>query len=582
MNTKEQKPTILENHLNACRKVIYYSLGLSLVGNLLLLALPIYSLQVLDRVISSGSTETLAMLTVVVVGALIALGLIQMARSFISVRMGEWLEKKLSPALFSHSISSSVLAMGKTGGTQQLRDLSVIKNFIAGQTLTALLDAPWSLIFIAILFMIHPINGFIAVGGGVALLILAIINDKITKPPLDASNEYNVKSMAQAEIAVRNAEAVEAMGMLSAVSKNWHKISAKGVELQTIASDYSSIIGGISKFLRFALQVAVIGVGGYLVLQGELTVGAIIAGSILISRALAPFEASITSWKGFVSARKSYTRLQESLNKFSERAQTMELPAPEGNLSVEDVYFKPAGAEKPTLKAINFKLNAGEILGMVGPSAAGKSTLAKIITGVWKPVAGVVRLDNADVYSWDRENFGHHVGYLPQDVELFNGSIKDNIARMRSDADAKDVIEAAKAAGVHKMILSLPAGYDTEIGISGSILSAGQRQRVGLARAFFGNPKLIVLDEPNANLDSEGEQALLVALKYAKSKKITTIIISHRPSLMSAVDKMLVLRDGVTIAFGSREEVMKQMNTGGKVVKAKKPAAQKPANNRVN
>jgi len=561
---KKPASTILEKHINACRSVLWQTLSLSLVSNLMMLALPIYSLQVLDRVISSGSTDTLLMLTLVTTSALICLSLVQSARSFILVRMGEWLDKKLSPAMFAHSIESSVLQAGlSTGsGSQHLRDLGVIKNFLSGPTLAALLDAPWSIIFIIILFMIHPINGLIAILGGIILFIMAYLNEKMTKSLLDESGEHVVKAMSQAEVITRNSEAVESMGMLKNIVKKWEVTSAKGMALQSLASDRSAIISGASRFIRLLLQVAITGVGGYLVLENKITVGGIIAGSIIVGRALAPFENSIASWKGFISARKSYSRLRDSLIKFPAREETMKLPKPAGNLVVENVYFKPPGSDKPTIRGINFELKPGELLGIVGPSAAGKSTMAKMITGVWKPAAGIVRLDGADVYIWNREDFGKHVGYLPQDVELFPGTIKENIARMDDNADPENVVKAAKTATAHEMILSLPKGYDTDIGISGAALSAGQRQRVGLARAFYGDVKLVVLDEPNANLDGEGEAALVSTLKHAKANKITTIIISHRPSLMAEVDKMLVVREGVAVAFGDREEVMQKLAAG--------------------
>jgi len=552
---------LFSGHLRACRRVLWYLCIFSMISNILILTIPIYSLQVLDRVISSGSTDTLMMLTIVVVGALVGLGIIQTVRSYLLIHTGEWLDVKLSPVLFQHSIANKVQASEVSSSSQDLRDLGTIKSFLVGPALTALLDAPWSLFFIFILFAIHPTIGFIILGGGGALLVVAALNEYITKNALNSSSEFYASSINQVEAAARNAEAIEAMGMLSDVTKNWQESNSQGIYLQTIASKRSAILSGFSRFLRFALQVAVIGASAHLVLINELTVGAIIASSILASRALSPFEAAINSWKNFISARKSYSRLKSSLSNSALREEGMKLPAPKGKLDIENIFFVPRGAEDPTIKGLSLKLKPGEILGLIGPSAAGKSTLAKLITGVWKPTTGVVRLDGADVYNWNRNDFGKHVGYLPQDVELFSGSIRDNIARMDKSADSKKVIEAAQTAGVHDMILRLPKGYETEIGAGGAVLSGGQRQRVGLARALYGEPKLLVLDEPNASLDNAGEKALVNALNKAKEKQITTIIISHRPMMMSSADKIMVMKEGTIAAIGSRDEIFAKLNT---------------------
>lgn len=554
----KKKRNILDEALYSCRIVVIYTLLFSFISNIMMLALPLYSLQVLDRVISSRSVDTLVMLSVVVFAAFVCLSLIQASRSFLLIRLGDWLEKKLSSDLLQHSIA--VASFSKViNGSQNLRDLSTLKGFLTGPALSSLFDAPWAIIFIIVLFMIHPAHGIVSLVGGVILFILAYINEKTTKKILESANEDSIKSMNQVEIATRNAEVIEAMGMGRNVTKNWQVINKDVLYLQSLASSRSAIISGISKFFRMFIQMVIIAAGGYLVLNDKLTVGAIIAGSILVGRALAPFEASITSWKGIVTARKSYSRLTKSLENENFRPKAMSLPTPHGKLFLENVVYAAPGMKKPILKNISFQLEPGEIMGMIGPSASGKSTLAKLITSIWKPASGYVRLDGADIYAWDRDDIGNHLGYLPQDIELFNGSIKLNIARMDKDADTAKIVEAAKIAGVHEMILSLPNGYETEIGIGGSVLSAGQRQRVALARAFYGAPKLIVLDEPNSNLDQEGDAALVAALKYAKEKNITTIIVSHRPSIMSCVDKILVLKDGAVVAFGPTKEVLEKL-----------------------
>jgi PrtD family type I secretion system ABC transporter len=550
--------------LKACKSGFYYALLFSLISNLMQLVVPMYSLQVLDRVISSGSLETLLMLTLVIVLALTCLTLIQMVRSSLLSKLGNWLDRKLAPVLFAHSVASSAQKRTASTGSQHLSDLSSIKGFLSGAALNAILDAPWSVIFIIVLFFIHPSLGIIAIISGAVLTAMAILNEFKTKPILDKAGEYSIRSGHYADIAARNAEAVEAMGMIGNILKIWHTTGDKALAFQSQASKRASAISGATKFFRQMVQVSVTGTGAYYVLQHQMTTGGMIAAGILVGRALSPFENAISSWKGFVMARKSLSRLTKSLETSPVRSGTMELPAPDGRISVENIYFAPLGTQKPTIKGISFVVEAGEALAIIGPSASGKSTIAKLLTGVWKPASGNVRLDNADVYSWPRASFGKYVGYLPQDVELFAGSVKANISRMDMSADDADIIKAAKMANVHDLILRLPNGYETEIGIDGMSLSAGQRQRIALARAFYGDMRFIVLDEPNANLDSEGDAALAGALANAKENKITVIIISHRPAILQAVDKVMVMQDGTVSKFGSPEEIMQSMQDGAK------------------
>lgn len=559
-NAKIKEPSILTRHLYSCRKIGWYLLLFSFVSNLLLLAIPIYSLQVLDRVISSGSMATLLMLTLVVILALAGMTVIQMVRSTILVKTGDWLDRKISPELVSHTISNNVNSPAQISGSQLLRDFQTVKNFLAGPTFSSLMDIPWSLIFILVLFAVHSALGFLALAGIVLLLLLAALNEKVTKNLLDKSNEQFTQAMGQIESATRNAEVIEAMGMLPAIIKNWEKTNLEILNSQVLASNYATYYGNITKFVRLILQIAVTGISAYLVLNNSISTGALIASSILVARAMAPFENAISSWKGFIVARKSYDRIEKSLSRKIERDETTKLPTPRGNLTAENTYFTPPGGEKPIIKGINFALNAGEILAIIGHSAAGKSTLARLITGVWKPNSGNIRLDGADVYKWSREDFGKHVGYLPQDVELFSGSVKDNIARMNKDASSEDVIKAARIAGVHEMILRLPKGYETDVGNGGMVISAGQRQRIGLARAFYGNPNLIILDEPNSNLDSEGEIALINAFKYAKANRITTILITHRTPILGVADKIMVMQDGVITMFGPKNDVLRKIS----------------------
>lgn len=552
----------LKTALQHCRKAFIITFIFAFAVNVLMLLTSVYSLQVLDRVISSRNLETLLMLSLIVMAAYIALTLLQITRSFVLIKISEWLDTLLTPILFSHSISLAVLR-SSVGANQALRDLDTVKNFLTSAGINTLFDAPWAIVYLAVIFILHPYLGYLTLVGGILLLCFAILNAYATSNKLNEANEHYMKSMYQSDIATRNAEVIEAMGMLPAINNNWAKFNQQKLLAQSVASYRNGIISNISKFLRMLLQMLVTAIGAYLVLKDPpigFTTGGMIAASILVGRALAPIDTAIETWKQITGARKAYQRLNATLDRPSLRPEAMALPAPFGRLNVENVFFAPPSANqqaaKYTLRGVNFSLDAGDILAVIGPSAAGKSSLAKLIVGVWKPLSGTVRLDDADVYSWSREDFGKYVGYLPQDVELFNGTIKDNIARMQTDADPEKVVEAAQIAGAHEMILHLPNGYNTDIGTGGSSLSGGQRQRIGLARAFFGDPKLVILDEPNANLDEIGEQALMRSLSSARSKKITTIVISHRPSILANVDKILILQEGSIVAFGPRDEVL--------------------------
>jgi ATP-binding cassette subfamily C protein len=548
----------LKNTISACKTAFIYSLVFGFVINILSLATPIYSMQVLDRVLSSGNLNTLVMLTLVIILAVILLGMVQLARSVIMVQMGNWIDKRLSVVLFEQGIYTSSQVRTE-GGAQQLRDLKTVKGFLTSPSLGVIVDLPWSIIFIIAVFILHPTLGFITVVGGGLLIGLTLLNELVTKKILDTANDQFIKNMQCTDESSRNSEVITVMGMMPSVMRNWQTSNLDVQHLQYQASQRSAIVGEITKFLRIVLQMSVTGVGAYLVLKHEMSSGGIIAGSTLVSKALSPFEVAINSWKGFTSARKAYTRLEESFKNHLAAISDMSLPAPKGEVKVENVYYSPVNAKKPVIKGVSFNVAAGEVVAVIGPSASGKSTLAKLIVGVYKPSHGSVRLDEADIYHWDRLDRGPHIGYVPQDVELFSGTVRENIARMQKDVSDEEVVEAAQFTGAHELILRLPNGYDTDIGVAGTLLSGGQRQRIALARAFFGNPKFVVLDEPNANLDSAGEQALSATLEQAKSQGITTIIISHRPSLMPNVDKILIMNDGMVAVFGARDEVLAQI-----------------------
>ena len=564
---QKKEPNTLVKVLNKCRPVFWIVFGFAFGVNLLMLVTPLYSLQVLDRVLNSGNKETLLMLTLLMVALYIALHMLQVARSFTLIKLGEWLDQQLSPDLFMNSIRSAAVK-ASVGGAQNLRDLQTVKTFLTSVGINTLFDAPWSVIYIAVLFIIHPWMGWLAIVGAGLLILCAVFNAYATSNKLNEANEHTMRSMNQSEMATRNAEVIEAMGMMNAVTNRWKKFQQSSLALISEASYRNGIISNIARFTRMMLQLLVTGLSAYLILTPpasgipEMSMGGMIGAGIIMGRALTPFDNAIEIWKQISGASKSYDRLKEAYVRVAERVESMQLPTPEGAYSVENVFFAPPSAAMPgapvayTLKGVSFALNPGEVLAIIGPSAAGKSSLAKLMVGVWKAAQGAVRLDGADVFTWNREDFGNHVGYLPQDISLFSGSIKDNIAKLKEDVNPEDVVAAAKMTGAHDMVLRLKNGYETDIGVGGSNLSGGQRQRIGLARAFYGNPKLVVLDEPNANLDEIGEQALVAAINHAKEKKITTVIISHRPSILSSVDKILILQDGMVAAFGSRDEVM--------------------------
>lgn len=558
---KLQKPlqkNCLDESLEASVVAVRYSLLFSFFSNLLLLLVPLYSLQVLDRVLSSGSIETLVMLTIVTFFAILGYTLISNERSNMMMDLGHWLDKSTAPTIFAKLIETSAQGR-KNEGTQAMSDFNTVKNFLIGQTLAALIDAPWAIIFMAVLFLIHPLLGAITIIWGIILFILAIFNETATKPASDAAGGRMIKAARHVDASTRNAEVVEAMGMVDNVLAAWDEQNRDSSNLQLKAGRVAGIFGSISKFMRMLAQVSITGFGGYLVLEQAITTGGMIAAGILAGKALAPFESAITSWKGVLQARKALERLREVLNNAPERIENIELPQPTGKILFDKVFFAPASNSKPIIKGVSFAIEPGEILGVIGPSAAGKSTIAKLVTGVWRPNSGAVRLDGADVYYWKRGDFGKYVGYLPQDVELFAGTVKDNIARMDKKADDKNVVIAASDADAHNMILALPHGYSTEIGDGGAMLSAGQRQRIGLARAFYGKPKLIVLDEPNSNLDSDGEMALANSLNNARKNNSTVIIISHKPAIIKLTDKLLVIKDGQVAAFGPSKEIVEKV-----------------------
>lgn len=548
-----------------CKSAFWIVFCFAFVINILMLITPLYSLQVLDRVLGSSNLHTLLWLSIVIGAIYFIYGLLQVARSFTLIKVGEWLDKTVAPIIFGYSISASATRVN-TGASQLLRDFQTIKTFLTSTGINTLFDAPWSIIYIIVIFLIHPYIGILTLVGAILIVFTAFFNAAATNRTLGEATEFSIKGMTQADIANRNSEVVEAMGMIKNVTKDWHRFNLASLDKQSIASYRNGVISNFSRFIRNIMQMLVTGISAYVIVTTsgkDMTTGGMIMSSIIVGRALAPFDNAIEMWKSMSGALKSYKNINQLFATFKSRDEAMPIPNIQGHLTVEDIYYStPIPPEMPQppmpryiLKGVSFEVQPGEVLAVIGPSAAGKSSLAKVLVGVWKAASGNIRLDGGEVYRWNRENFGTHVGYLPQGIELFSGTIKQNIARMDENPDPEKVIEAAKLAGAHEMILRLPDSYDSDIGVAGSNLSGGQKQRVGLARAFYGNPKLVILDEPNANLDEAGEQALSDALKQAKIKKIAVVVISHRPSVLSVVDKILVLQNGEVALYGTQEEM---------------------------
>lgn len=552
---KEQ--SLLKDSFSACRDGFIAIATFSLFINLLVLTAPLYMMQVFDRVLMSRSGETLFMLTAIAIVALAVMAALEMVRTSLMIHLSNWLDKRLGSATLSAGVHMS-LRLEKNPGTQGLRDLATLRTFLTGPGVFPILDAPWTPIFIGVIFLLHPLLGWVSLIGAIILFGLALANELGTRELLQQANGAFMEAMAQAESSARNAAAIEAMGMMPNITRRWNNKNDLSLAYQAKASTLSGAITSISKFARMVLQIGIMGTGAWLVIENEMLAGGMIAASILMGRALSPVEQAIGTWKNFIGARAAYRRVETLLESTPARGGAMSLPRPEGRVIAEKVVFRYPGAKEPVIRGVSFELAPGEILGLIGPSAAGKTTMAQLIVGNLEPNAGSVRLDSADIAKWQSDDRGRYVGYLPQDVELFGGKVRDNIARM-AEGDTDTVIKSAQLAGIHEMVLDLPEGYETEIGPRGSVLSGGQRQRVALARAIYGNPCLLVLDEPNANLDVIGEAALLEMIQALKNRGTTVIIIAHRPNVLQHVDKIMVLRDGVMQAFGPRDEILARL-----------------------
>lgn len=550
--------TDLEKALLACKGSFFIVGFFSLFINLLLLVPPFYMLQVYDRVLSSNSVITLLMLTIIMLVMMLTYGSLEWVRSRILIRVSTRLDMLLNQRLFNASFKQALYTSGNSASAQPLNDLTSLRQFLTGNGLFAFFDAPWLPIYIAIMFYFHLWFGYLTLIGALALVVLAYANERLTSKKLAEANQENLKAANFTTKSLRNAEVVASMGMLPNLLKRWQQRNYKVLALQGRASELGGGVGNLSRTLRMVLQSSVLGLGAYLVINHEITPGLMTASSLLLGRALSPIDMMIGNWKGFVAARGQYARLNEVLRQIMAEPERMSLPDPKGEISVENLVVTPPGAQYPVLKGINFKVMPGASIGILGASAAGKSTLARALLGLWPAQNGKVRLDGADIFLWKREELGPHIGYLPQDIELFDGTISENIARF-GEVDPKLVVEAAQLAGVHDMILRLPQGYDTLIGANNGALSGGQRQRIGLARAVYGSPRLVVLDEPNSNLDDVGEKALGAALLRLKQTGATIFIITHRISVLSFVDHLLVLNEGQVVASGQRDQVLAQL-----------------------
>ena len=552
---KTLKKSDLEEALKLCKGAFISAAGFSLVINILQLVPTIYMLQLYDRVVPTASYSTLWFLTAIMMLLFVTMGTLEWVRSQILVRVSTRLETLLNERLFKVAYKQSLYTGGQRASSQSLDDLTALRQFMTGNGLFAFFDAPWLPIYIALMFVFHSMYGWMAVFTAILLIIVAIVQEKSTSKMLGEANNLAMAGRGLVNKNLRNAEVIESMGMLNNIQKRWLKGTNQVLVLQATASSRAGLINAVSKLIRLSSQSLILAVGAYLVVENEISSGMMIGGSVLLGRALAPIDIVIGSWKGFISARGQYSRLNEMLLQIPADPERMKLPTPEGTFQFESAVVAPPGAKSAVLKGLTLTISKGDVVGVIGPSGAGKSTFARALLGIWPCNQGKIRLDGADVFTWDRNDLGPHIGYLPQDIELFEGTISENIARF-GEIDPEKVVNAAKMADVHDLILHLPEGYDTMIGVTGGNLSGGQRQRVGLARALYGEPQIVVLDEPNSNLDEVGEAALGNAIQRLKQNGATVIVITHRNNVLTNVDKLLILNDGLVSVYGPKEQVI--------------------------
>lgn len=539
------------------RALIWSAALFSLVVNVLMLSGPLYMLSVYDRVLGSRSIETLVALSLIIGFLYLCMTLLDYVRGRVMARVGSRFQSKLDPLVFGTVQDLALSNVGKIYGG--LRDLEAVQRALTSQAIVSAFDLPWMPIFFVGIFVFHPWLGWLALGGAAVLIILALLNQSRTKDAASNASEAALRAERYNQTLQESAEQIRSLGMGAATMARWAKLRNVSLAETMSFSDTSGLFAASSKGTRLFLQSAMLGLGAYLVLKGEMTAGAMIAGSILLGRALAPIELLIAQWSLVERAITGWGNLERLLSQPNEQAQRTPLPVPTAKLSVKQLSIVPPGIANATLRMLSFELNPGQALGVIGPSGAGKTTLAKALVGTWRPVGGTIRLDGATLDQYDPETLGNHVGYLPQRIQLFDGTITENIARMSQSPDAEKVVKAARMAAAHEMILKLPNGYDTQIDTNGGGLSGGQIQRIGLARALYGDPVLVILDEPNSNLDNDGSIALNSAIRDLKAAEKAVIIMAHRPAAIQECDLLLVIEDGIRRAFGPRDEVLKQM-----------------------
>jgi PrtD family type I secretion system ABC transporter len=550
-----RRPDELKRLMGSCRGYFAAAAAFSLAINLLYLAGPLYMLQVYDRVVSSGSELTLVMLTLALLLAYLALVGLDIVRARILTRANVRLDHRVAPRILTVLIESG----GADGTrTQALRDFDSLRGFLTGSGIHAMFDMPWAPIYIAVIFMLHPWLGAFALGCAVILVALASVSEWLVKPPLSEANAASQRNYAFSEMSLRNTEVIRAMAMTEGLRRLWRRDREQVLSRGKVASDRAATIQGTIRFLRLSMQSLILGLGAWLVIEHATTAGSMFAANILLGRALQPVEQVVGSWRNLVSVRAAYQRLKDLFAAMPPADRTLKLARPKGRLSVEGVTYVVPGTSRYLLRGVSFALEPGEVLGVIGPSGAGKSTLARHLVGVLSPTSGAVRLDGADIDQWVRNGLGYHMGYLPQDIELFSDTVANNISRFQPDMD-EEVTRAATAAGVHDLVLRLPEGYNTPVGEGGAVLSGGYRQRLGLARAVFGDPQLVLLDEPSSNLDQDGDIALKNCITQLKARGVTVVLVSHRPSTIDVCDKILVLREGKVDLFGSRLDVLGQL-----------------------
>lgn len=544
----------------------------SMIANILMLTPTLYMLQIYDRVMASQSELTLLFLTIIVILFFCMMAFAEWTRSRLLVRAGVRLDQALNARVFNASFEASLGQNLKNHPSEAFSNLTNIRQFLTGNGIIAMFDAPWTPIYIIIVSMLHPLLGILAIAFALIQLLMAYVGHRMTYPSSELASKAEGKSKEFLAGKLKNADAVEAMGMLENLRTRWSSHHIHHQHTLNSANNKQHQQQAITKFVRYSMQSLALGAAAMLVIKGELSAGAMIATNVLISRALQPIDLIVGSWKGFVQAKAAYLKLADLLNNHPERDPDVHYPIPKGNITLKQLVATSPTRTTPILKSLTVEFKAGQVTGIIGPSGSGKSTLARCLVGIWPSKEGLVLLDKTPIENWDREQLGPHIGYLPQDIELFDGTLAENIGRF-NETDSEKIIDAAKRAGIHDMILKFPMGYDTQAGEAGGMLSGGQKQRLGLARAMYDNPTVIVLDEPNANLDDMGERALAQAIQQLKTQGKTVFLITHRPSILSITDNLLVLKDGEITHYGDRNEVLTKLNT------KTAPAPTAPSNN---